>query len=178
MVYVEIEESKEVAATEEIQNYVENTEGLQINSRESLRDSLDTFKIIMNGVGGGMALVLAVIGIMNFINVMVSGTRSRKRELTMMESIGMTKKQMRQMLLTEGAYYAVISLGLLWTVGTALGYVLFLLFREQADYAVYSFPFLPLLAVSAAVLVICLVVPMITYNHFAKESITDRLRTE
>ena len=178
VVYVEIEESKEVAATEEIQNYVENTEGLQINSRESLRDSLDTFKIIMNGVGGGMALVLAVIGIMNFINVMVSGTRSRKRELTMMESIGMTKKQMRQMLLTEGAYYAVISLGLLWTVGTALGYVLFLLFREQADYAVYSFPFLPLLAVSAAVLVICLVVPMITYNHFAKESITDRLRTE
>lgn len=177
-VYVELAEDQEAAATEEIENYVKSNEGLQIASRESLRDTMNTFKVMLNGLGGGLALVLAFIGVINFINVMVSGTRSRKRELTMMESIGMTKKQMKQMLLTEGAYYAIISLGLLWTVGTALGYLLFVLFKQEASYAVYSFPALSLIIVSLVVTAICLVVPMITYSRFSKESITDRLRTE
>ena len=96
----------------------------------------------------------------------------------MMESIGMTKKQMKRMLLTEGAYYAVISLGLLWTLGTALGYILVALFQQEASYAVYSFPVLPLALLSAVVIAISLITPLVTYDRFAKESITDRLRVE
>ena len=49
-------------------------------------------------VGGSLSLILALIGILNFINAIVTGILARKQELAMMEAVGMTGKQMKWML--------------------------------------------------------------------------------
>ncbi|WP_429147846.1 FtsX-like permease family protein [Anaerotaenia torta] len=61
-------------------------------------------------LGGGVALVIALIGILNFVNVMSVSVMVRKRELAILESIGMSRKQVRRMLASEGLGYAVITL--------------------------------------------------------------------
>ena len=59
-------------------------------------------KIMMNVVGGGIAIIFIFIGLLNFINVMITNVSTRLRELAIMESIGMTKKQIKKMLTYEG----------------------------------------------------------------------------
>ena len=61
-------------------------------------------------MGNTISVIIALVGILNFINSMVTAILSRKRELAMLQSIGMTKRQLRNMLICEGLDYAVLTL--------------------------------------------------------------------
>lgn len=53
-------------------------------------------------VGGVLCAVLALIGILNFINSMMTSILSRYREIAMLQSVGMTGRQVKNMLIYEG----------------------------------------------------------------------------
>ena len=59
---------------------------------------------IKHQVGGMLTLVIGIIGILNFINSILTGIVTRQKEFAMMESIGMTKKQLTRMLIYEGCF--------------------------------------------------------------------------
>lgn len=61
-------------------------------------------------MGNTISVIIALVGILNFINSMVTAILSRKREFAMLQSIGMTKRQLRNMLICEGLDYAVLTL--------------------------------------------------------------------
>lgn len=61
---------------------------------------------------GSISAVLLFAGLTNYFNVVITGILARKKELEVMYSIGMTKKQMRNMFLAEGGFYCGL-LGLL-----------------------------------------------------------------
>ena len=66
---------------------------------ESKTDKIESFNkssLMMNVVGGGISIILIFIGLLNFINVMVTNVNVRLQELAIMESIGMTKKQIKK----------------------------------------------------------------------------------
>ncbi len=71
-------------------------------------------------------------------------------KLAMLESVSMTKRQMRRMLMLEGLGYAGITTLLVGTLGSAITYGIFKLFQQQADYAVFTFPFIQMLIAAAA----------------------------
>ena len=89
----------------------------------------------------------------------------------------MTKKQVHRMLCFEGAYYGLISILLILTVGNVMIYVVGNFARQVADYAVFYYPAVPLLGIAAAIMGICLAVPSIVYRILSKESVTERLRS-
>ena len=130
----------------------------------------------MNILTAGISLTLILIGIINFINVMLTGVWSRRAELAVMESVGMTKKQVKTMLMSEGLCYAFISILLIGSVGNAIIYFVVKLAMQVADYAVYNYPVLLMLVIFAAILLICTIVPRLIYRIISKESITDRLK--
>ena len=66
-------------------------------------------------LGNGAAILLMVIGLINFVNVMLTGVVARKNEFAIMESIGTTKKPIMKILTLEGGIYALISTCLLYT---------------------------------------------------------------
>ncbi len=53
---------------------------------------------------------LALIGILNFINSMMTSILSRYKELAMLQSVGMTGRQVKQMLMIEGIGYSALGL--------------------------------------------------------------------
>ena len=57
---------------------------------------------IRDRILGSISAVLLLAGFTNYFNVMVTGILARKKELKIMESVGMTKKQKRTMIQTEG----------------------------------------------------------------------------
>ena len=71
----------------------------------------------VNLLGNAISIMLIVIGLINFINVMITGVIIRKNEFAIMESIGTTKKQIRNMLILEGGIYALITTLLIMTFG-------------------------------------------------------------
>lgn len=130
----------------------------------------------MNIMGAGISIVLLLIGAINFINVMLTGVYTRHGELAVMESIGMTKKQVKRMLVCEGVYYGIITLALILSVGSAIIYTIANLAQQIADYAIFYYPVLLLCIIAVSILAMCTIVPVVVYQMLSKESITQRLR--
>ena len=129
----------------------------------------------MNLLGNGAAVLLIVIGLINFINVMLTGVVARKNEFAVMESIGTSKKQIKKILTLEGGIYALVTTVLIMTLGNA-----FLLFvadavPHMADYAKFEYPFALVICLIFAIFIICLSVPAIVYRAVSKETVIERL---
>ena len=139
---------------------------------EEMQEYLITAKVL----GTGLSVILLLVGVMNFVNTMVVNVNTRRYELAILESIGMTKRQIKQMLLMEGFYYWGISLSLAVTIGTAIFILLYMIFSKVAYYAVFSYPFIPLVLVSGLVLLICLIVPIWVYKTDVNLPVVERLR--
>ncbi len=89
-------------------DYCENVnEELTYTSKASIVEQFDSQKDMYALVGGLLAFILATIGILNFVNTMVTSVLSRKQEFAMMEAVGMTGGQLKAMLCFEGGYYAL-----------------------------------------------------------------------
>ena len=127
-------------------------------------------------LGGSISLVIALIGILNFVNIMSVSVVSRKRELATLESIGMSRKQIRKMLISEGLCYAGITLILVLSIGNLIAYGIFKLFQQQVGFAVFTYPLIPAAIIALVILAVCLITPERMYCALNKETIVNRLR--
>lgn len=144
-------------------------------------DMLKDFKSSMMSMSiltAGISAVLILIGIINFINVMVTGVYARRRELAVMESVGMTKIQIKKMLMLEGLYYGGLTTLLILTVGNGLIYAVGKAAPRIADYAVPCYPWQLVVFMILAVMSVCIAAPAAVYRQISKESVVDRLRSE
>lgn len=144
--------------------------------KSELMSSFKTSMLGLNVMGGGISAILILIGVLNFINVMLTGVFARRGELAVMESVGMTKKQIKAMLVYEGFYYGFITIILLMTAGNGIIYVVAKLSQMMADYAVFHYPVIWMLILVVLIMMICMFVPSIVYRAISKESVTERLR--
>ncbi len=93
-----------------------------------------------------------------------------------MQSIGMTDKQLRKMVVFEGLYYAAATiivslvLGILFSYGVIGGVVGNLWFFS------YKFTIIPLLMAYPALLVLSVIIPYVAFRSISKQSIVERLR--
>lgn len=75
--------------------------------------------------------ILSIICIMNLINTMINSIHVRKKELGMMQAIGMTNAQLSRMLQLEGIFYTMGTLLVSIVLGSALGYPVFLWMKSE-----------------------------------------------
>ena len=101
----------------------------------------------------------------------------RKVEFAILESIGMTKRQLRQQVIYEGASYAIIAILLFSTLGTMLTLMLLNVFSSQVSYALCRYPVLPALLIVIALGILSTVIPTILFQCSCKTSLIDRLRS-
>lgn len=155
-------------------NCVPSVQHVKVKSEimEYFSSSMLSMRILTTGI----SIVLITIGIVNFINVMLTGVFARRRELAVMESVGMTKRQIRKMLILEGVYYGAITTGFIITVGSVLVYFVAKLAVKVAEYAVFYYPWQMMLCMVLIIIIICVLVPAAVYGQLSKESVTERLR--
>lgn len=126
-------------------------------------------------IGNAAALLLIIIGLMNFVNVMLTGVVTRRNEFAVMESIGTSKKQIKKILMAEGGIYALIATLLMMTLGNAFLMLVASAVPNLADYARFEYPFVLVAILILAIFVICLSVPPMIYKLTSKETIIERL---
>lgn len=152
-----------------------NSTSFKMAARSDTANNFSTSMQTMNVLGGGISILLILVGLINFINVMLTGVYIRRKELAVLESVGMTKKQIQKMLTFEGLYYAVLTLGLILTVGNLPLHYLSQNITAIADYAVFHYPFAVIASIAAVILAVCLAVPSLVFRTLSKESVTERL---
>ena len=163
--------------TSKIKEYVKtNSSVRELSIKSEISADFQSSMSSMNILGGGISAVLILIGLINFINVMLTGVYTRKGELSVMESVGMTKKQVKNMLVYEGMYYGLITIALILTLGNVIVYMVADLASSIADYATFHYPIILMFVIAAVIMFICTLVPRIVYQMVSKESITERLR--
>lgn len=173
---IRAEKEKQPEILEQLRTMIAGDREFYMESRLETAKSMESAKITLYILGGGIAFILAFIGILNFVNTMYTSVRVRKLELVVMESIGMTRIQLRKMLLLEGTGYAVISTVLIATLGSLISYGAYKLFSMEATYAIYTFPLFPFIIAVIFIFAVCMTVPLIAYNMTNKLSIVERLR--
>lgn len=125
----------------------------------------------MMEVGIGIAAILALIGVMNYINTFIGNIQNRRIEIAILESIGMTGRQVKKMLLLEGILYAAGA----WTVTAVLGTAATYLVYQSMNYMGTGFmvPVLPVLGMMILSAVICVSVPATVCRKIGKEGIVE-----
>lgn len=139
--------------------------------------NVELMQSVLYLLGGGIAVLLGFVGLLNFVNILSASIVRRKVEFAILESIGMTKRQLRQQVIYEGASYAIIAILLFSTLGTTLTLILLNVFSSQVSYALCRYPVLPTLLIVIALILLSAVIPTILFQCSRKTSLIDRLRS-
>lgn len=173
---IDVNEKYEIKINDELKNMLSNNASYNFTSRIDRSKEFATSMQTMNVLGGGMGVILMLIGLLNFINIMITGINVRMKELAVMESVGMTKKQIKKMITFEGFYYALITSGLILTLGIGTILIVANLAQNVADYAEFVFPGYTLITIIILIFIICISVPRIIYKFVSKKTAVERLR--
>ncbi len=158
-------------------NYTEKVQPLyDYESKQTYVDQFEGFRSMFLTMGGALSGIVGLVGVLNFINAVLTGILTRRREFAVLQSIGMTGRQLKTMLVCEGVFYAVLALGLSLILGVVLGPLLGSACSSVLWFFTYQFTLLPVLVVLPVFLILGCVVPLITYHSAAKHTIVERLR--
>ena len=172
-----VEDSREAAAEAYLKEYTSSVEPMM--NYQSKAGSAASFSGMRNTVllvGSALGGVIGLIGILNFINAVLTSIVSRKKEFATLQSVGMTRRQLRGLLCCEGLYYAVGSGVCAFALGILLSLVAVRAICAQLWFLSYHMVLWPLLAALPVLLVLGLAVPLAAYHATGRQSIVERLR--
>lgn len=165
------------AAVENILRKSPNASDFSWESKIGQAEIVEKAQGHMAEIGFGIVAILAVIGIMNYINTSVGNIQSRRKEISIMESVGMSEHQVRKMLVWEGIFYTGGVMLLTLTVGLGITYAIY----QSVNYmgAAFWFPMVPFFIACILLLTICIAVPLLAYKQMEKSgSLVERIRVE
>ncbi|EDS77968.1 efflux ABC transporter, permease protein [Clostridium botulinum C str. Eklund] len=169
-------------------NYIKNIEGFikeysskvePLMNYESKNLFVSHFKDMQNmvlTVGGALSFIIGTIGILNFINSILTSIISRRREFAMIQSVGMTNRQLYKLVMYEGFFYAFFTIVIVLVMGSIFSCVVIKKAMVALWFCSYKFVILPLIIASPLLILISLVIAFVIYRCSNNETIVERLR--
>ncbi len=166
----------EEKAEKYLQALSKENSGITYESKAIKRSEFEDFKNMFILLGGVLCLIIGFVGILNFFNTVMAGIIARKNEIAVLQAIGMTGKQVKEMLIIEG---------LIYTVGSGLlALLLSLIFIPAVNGAgnsifwFYSshFSIRPVVEMLPLMALFGILVPLLSYKGLSKASIVERIR--
>lgn len=159
-----------------LSSYVEDMEpGMNYDSKQTYINSFYDLTSLIITIGGALSVIIGLIGIANFVNSVLTSIMTRRKEFAMLQSIGMTGKQLKKMLSFEGLYYAVGTMIASILLGVLVSVAVVQTISGSIWFFTYRFVIWPMLIVYPFLIVLTAMIPMILYRHMAKASIIERL---
>ena len=166
------------AAQEMIDAYTKTIDtSLPVTSRKTMAVQYEAETRASAVMGNTISVIIALVGVLNFINSMVTAIVSRKKEFAMIQSVGMTKRQLRKMLIFEGLDYAVITL-IVSYIASALAVGIGVRAMTANEFSTFHFTLMPLMVCTPILLAFAVLIPFLCFKNLEKQSIVERLRTE
>ncbi len=170
-------DGKETDMEQFIKTYTEQKEPtMDYDSKQVVTDEFNGYRSTVLMVGGVLSFITGLIGIINFINSIVASILARKREFAVLQSVGMTGKQLKKMLRMEGSYYSIGTILLSLLAGMVCSVYIVKSLIGNLWFFSYHFILWPLLAMCPILIIIALMIPVISYRSTIRQSIVERLR--
>ena len=153
-----------------------NLSEIMYESKATARADFEGFQNMFLMVGGLLCAIIGLVGILNFFNAIMTGILSRKREFAVLQSIGMTNRQLKKMLIYEGLFYALGSSAVALILSVLLYPLLGNLLETMFWFFRAHFTILPVLITIPVFALLGLGIPSVIYHQTSKLSVVDRLR--
>lgn len=162
----------------QIRSLMEKEDFLQIKSYEDELAYNQTNTSFLSQVCYAFMGILGGVGIMNLINTMINSIYVRRRELGIMQAIGMSEKQLVRLLQMEGLFYTAGTLAVSLGFGSIFGYLAFLYARNTGMFGIisYHYPAAQSFVLVAAITVIQLLLTYLITRNFRRQSMIERIR--
>ena len=160
-----------------LENYTANVDpGLDYESAATYAEEFVGFQRMFLLLGGALCAIVGLVGALNFFNATLTGILARRRELAMLQSIGMTGSQLKKMLILEGFWQTLGALAL----STALWLMLFFPVANLLEQVFWFFTprlsALPFMILAPVFALLGALVPLGVYRRAARRTIVERLR--
>ena len=172
-----MEEGADTAMEAFLQNYTENVnEDYSYESKMTYAAEFEEFRMMFLLLGGVLSFIVGMIGILNFFNAVLTSILSRRREFAVMQSIGMTGKQLKKMLVCEGLFYALGSLALAFGLVIVFGPMLSGVFESMFWFFEYQLIVWPIFVLIPIFTLLGFAIPRLVYRAVEKQTLVERLR--
>lgn len=152
--------------------------GISVTLRSDYQENFENSRLNMVLILGMVGAVLLLIALLNFVNLMVTKTVSRRREFAVYQSLGMTLGQLRRLVLLEGAFSALLLAVILVPVTIAFAALVMPGFIADLSWvSVYTFDVRPLWITMPVIIALALITPLICLRFITKGTIQQRLGT-
>lgn len=174
---VSTEADKEDEVGEALEQMIAEKPELDIETLADRRVMYEQNANQLFGTISGLAIFIMMFSILSMMNTLITNIVTRKQELAMLESIGMSKGQIRKMLLGESLLLVIATVGVTMTVGTLCGYALCkVLYGMGAFYMAFQFPAVFALAYAGVLIAVPLIITLVSMKSFSKKALVERLR--
>ena len=124
--------------------------------------------------------LIALISFINLINTMITSIVTRKKELGILQAVGLSGRQLSQMLSGEGVFFTAGTLLISVTLGNLLGYAFYLWAKEEKflDISRYHYPLWETLGLALLLLAGQTFISLFIRKKAEDESLIDKIRNE
>ena len=160
-----------------MKNYTEKVnKDLTYTSKATAIEDFEGLNSIIMIFGGLLSLIIALIGILNFTNSIITGIISRRREFAMLEAVGMTRRQLVGMIMLEGLLYGIGTIVILLIISIAASEFALNHLLSNLWFASYKLTVMPLLICYPILIALTIIIPRISNKVLMKDSVVDRIR--
>lgn len=164
---------------QDMENHLAQDTDVAYTSILTMKATVSGVKNVVLLIGGVIGAVFALVGLINFINLVMTNIITRRHEFATMQSIGMTNRQLRKMMISESFSYVVLA-GIVGTLAAGvLGITLVRAFVQNGPTSLmmtFQMTLLPALIMLVLFLVLAFIVPVIALRLFNNRSVVERLR--
>ena len=155
----------------------ENNPDFSYDSRDLQIKSFKDFKNLIEFAGYSLSIVLFLISVLNFINVIATEILRNMVNLSILEAIGMTKKNIKKYLVKKNLIYSLCGLVFSFIIMLLVDKYILIDFMEQTKWTSYKFVIMPLILVNLVNIIIGIIFTDRFYEKHIKNSLVDRIRS-
>ena len=176
---INIDPKEQSSVDENLRNTISKNEDIAIESfSENVNgyEKDNTIYFILQII----SILIFLFGVINLINTTLSNQLFRRREYSVLRSIGLTEKQLYKVIICEGMCYSILSICVTLLIGTPIA---LLICRQMSigsygKVVEYSFPFFYMGVYVLVLLLIQVILSIYQIREQKKTSIIDQLRME
>lgn len=162
----------------ELEDILKDKQHYEFSSYEGALQSSENALGMMESLAYGLLFLIGMIAFLNMANTMIISIITRKRELGVLQALGMTNGQLNRMLRNEGILFTAGSVLVSLLVGMPAGYALFCYGRDNGYFGldVYHIPAMEITAMIVILAGLQISLSFLLSRNIKKESLVERIR--
>lgn len=160
-----------------LKDYTENiNNSCNYESKQKKAQEFYGFRNMFLLMGGTLSFIIGFIGVLNFINAEITSIFSRRRELAVLEAVGMTKRQLHSMLVLEGIFHGVLAVLIALVLNGIVSPMVSNVLEGIYWFYTYKFTVLPILLILPVFILLGIVLPLFGCRFIGRRSAVERIR--